>query len=360
MAVSAKELAALLQILSEENVKNLTFESISSSFNSSINKADNFKVGCCLVHFLQLPDLLPHAAQKLAAIFLLHDMYKNEMLSLNPFAPIFIHLLSPSEGAQPSAFRALPRLTPGERNFLYLLVNGTLSKEVLKKSPIHIIQTEVTNIPPVDISELQLALAGHYSELPAVSRCALPCIVPDPDRRPTLLEHGGDVTSPLVDVQRKVVEEMCSGPNPLTMRALRPQFMRIAPPPLYFETDLQFVGPPIDQHEFTLDASICSDERNREAENKRLLARAVREVLQTQTVDQLVEELNKSPHLVQAFGMTPQKLPNLIQSNPVLATEFMKKMVDSPQITEYFSILFNMEMSLQSLDVIFRFPFCII
>lgn len=42
---------------------------------------------------LQQADLLPTAPQRLAAVFMLFEMYKNESVTMNPFASIFVHAL---------------------------------------------------------------------------------------------------------------------------------------------------------------------------------------------------------------------------------------------------------------------------
>jgi hypothetical protein len=52
-----------------------------------------FAVGCAIILLLQQADLLPKPSQRLAAITLLHDMYKGESVAMSPFATVFIHLL---------------------------------------------------------------------------------------------------------------------------------------------------------------------------------------------------------------------------------------------------------------------------
>ena len=64
-------------------------------------RPDHFKVGTALVTLLQQPKILTLPSQRLAAITFLHDMYKHTAVSNNPFAPVFIALLSPPDTLDP-------------------------------------------------------------------------------------------------------------------------------------------------------------------------------------------------------------------------------------------------------------------
>ncbi|XP_064635029.1 CCR4-NOT transcription complex subunit 11-like [Lineus longissimus] len=357
MALSLKDLASLLSVLSEDATQTQSFENLASSLHHYFNKQDHFKLGTALVLLLQNRDLLPHPTQKLAAIFLLYEMYKTEPIAVNPFASVFVHLLNPpidrSDMAQEMDFHwAIPKISSAERYFLSQLISSP-SKELFKKTCTNILHMDVGNMQSFDVSGLQLALAERQSEMPAQSKSGIPCIVPDPDMKPTSFDQFGKPGCINADVQRQTVEALLSGSRPPVEFCMKPQFLRLAPPLHAAEDELLWMNPKEGDHQIAWDTSMCIS-NSAGTEVRRLMAKAIKGPLALNQQQQLLGELEQDPKLVYHIGLTPVKLPDLVENNPLVAIEVLLKLMQSNQITEYFSVLVNMEMSLHSMEVVNR------
>lgn len=368
MALNIKDVANLLGLLDEKEVTNQSFDSISSSFQRvNFNKQDHFKVGSAIVIFLQHQDILPLPHQRLAAIYLLYDLYRNDHFSTNPFASVFIHLLQPTNKGEMEHqtevgqvnylvnFGKLPLITPEEKNFLTQLITSP-NKDLMKKTPKSILSAKVKDLQvpndqqAIDISSLQVSLVEKHSQLSALTKSSASCIIPFP--------------LPLVNNTIKENERhsaadalLTQGNNSPAIQKWKPEFIRPVPPLLpYTEGEVLWMNPTSvadKQHEFRWDNQMCQN-INAGVEVKRLVAKAFKVSLTPVQSKQLVNELSNDPKLVFQCGFTPVKLPQLVENNPLIAIEMLLLLMQSNQITEYFSVLVNMEMSLHSMEVVNR------
>uniref|UniRef100_A0A8D8YL21 CCR4-NOT transcription complex subunit 11 n=3 Tax=Cacopsylla melanoneura TaxID=428564 RepID=A0A8D8YL21_9HEMI len=373
--LSTEELGVLLRILYDESLENKSFESVINQLVQLFQKQDYYKVGTALVLLLQQNDMLNSPAQRLTSLVLLNQLYAHESLALNPFTPVFVQLLystdnkpaMPSSGGRNGSELTgqLPRLTHHEKCFLsQLLVNSNSCKEILKKTPQQVLSGggEAANLSSnqmMDITALQLALVEHQADLSPSAKCAIPCILSSPEPNSNYNEHA----------VYKVAEELLTKtptrgppaggdtlgpPPPLVNQYYKPEFLRLVPPLYVCEDELiwlNLVDP--SEHRIAYDSTMCVS-NSAGVEAKKLMSRAFKSALTLQQQQHLLAELQHDSKLVYHIGLTPNKLPDLVENNPLIAIEVLLKLIQSNHITEYFSVLVNMEMSLHSMEVVNR------
>jgi len=338
--LSVRELGNLLNVLGEEDKP---LEQISAQFHKYFNKADQFKVGCCIYLMLQ-DNLLPKLTNRIAGFWILYDLYKGEPIASNPFLPIFVDTLQQKDSIEVA-----------EKNLLLQLL-GALPKELSKKSPKELSTT--LHLPP-----------DFQQTIPDLNSLRKLYLDRQPIKQSTLRTSG---ISPILfdSFEENVFSASINQSNQsdsdkddlskndfaedLDLNRLEPQFFR-PPPPLYHtvDDDVKWLNPEED-HEALWDFTMCMESEKSISEIRELISKACKGALHPEQIKQVIKELDANPKLVYHCGLSPKKLPDLVENNPVIAIECLLKLMSSSQITEYFSTLVNMEMSLHSMEVVNR------
>lgn len=157
---------------------------------------------------------------------------------------------------------------------------------------------------------------------------------------------------------RELMEGLFRRDTPLKS-VIGPQFMTIAPPLLPCEDELVWfdITNPV-CHKPVFDMNM-GETQTSETEAKKLVAMAFKQALSLQDQKVLENELDKDPELVHHINLTPMKLPDLVENNPLIAIKILLMLMDSQHLTEYLSALVSMDMSLHSMEVVNRLTSCV-
>jgi len=331
--LSSQELDTLLNLLKECNKP---FESIAQSFYRSFPKSEQFKVGCVICMLLQ-DDLLTQT-QRLVGFYLLYDIYKNETLPTTPFVPIVLETVERTGDLV-------------ERKFLLQFLTSP-PKELPKQSVRDFLashsQSEVPAIPDLDTFRRM-----HHEGAPQVHQTAASGI------RPVIRDRSEEaqwaqLKSDAASEGEGNNAELGLNPDELTLLGLEPAWSRPVPPVLEPGTDEVFwLSPPYVLCEPMWDYTMCAD-TSLGSEVRELITKAVKAPLVSSQQQVILAGLEQDAKLVYHCGLTPRKLPDLVENNPSIAIEVLLKLMSSSQITGYFSELVNMEMSLHSMEVVNR------
>lgn len=283
---------------------------------------------------IMIDDDLMQPRQCLAALFIVYDLYRNEPAGMHPFMPFLVNMLQGLQGQHSEA-------SFHQRNLLSLLLTSQpAAKDMQKKSPSALVGMwklgdEAPQLP--NLVAIEQSLAERDAMVPELRRIGISPFFPDP--QPKSAEPEG--------------KDAALGQ--LGLLRLQPPFLRPPPPLLNSrEDEVLWVNPHSEgSFEVVWDRSMCAD-NVQGLEARQLMGKAFHGPLLPTQLQQVLAELDRDIKLVYHCGLSPRRLPDLVENNPVVAIELLLKLMSSSQLTDYFSVLVNMEISLHSMEVVNR------
>lgn len=321
---------------------------------------------------------LSHIVQKICAYFIMQDLFQEG--GQNSQTPFTYTLYTTAE----KMIVVSPENLVEHRFVTQLLTMGT--KDFKKFTPADVI---VQGTKPLDLSFQKFVPKFlEMQRLPLTVRHSLMNIIPAPST-----QHSDTAMKDLMD-------GFVQDDSPLK-NVFQPEFITVAPPLCPVEDELVWFDvtnpawhkPIYDTSLGSISAVAPSKQRNKTdeytshstnestivarplrenhsttsrpsstnnvatdslSEAKRILNQAFSEALNIQDRQVLLMELDKDTEIVNNIGLTPAKLPLLVENNPLVAIEILLKLMHSSQITDYLNVLVNMEMSLYSMEVVNR------
>ncbi|KAA8498375.1 CCR4-NOT transcription complex subunit 11 [Porphyridium purpureum] len=148
--------------------------------------------------------------------------------------------------------------------------------------------------------------------------------------------------------------EAVGGADSLRTDDFVPRFIRPVPPLLPIQdSELMWLQPePV--CDSVWDMSHDTSAETRGAEIHELMAKAFKSPLQPAQQQILASQFERDPGMVFTVGLTPSKLPDLVEYNPEIAVEMMLRMSSSNRISEFLDALLAMDMSIHSMEVVNR------
>ncbi|KAM0909568.1 hypothetical protein ACQ4PT_014732 [Festuca glaucescens] len=316
-------------------------EDVVADFLARVPPERRLRFGCAIKFVLE-DKMMFGLAERLIAFAMLHQGYSSQLA--NPFVPLLINAACDETSERP------------ERVFLQLLLssaNGDNSKEILKQSAADYLKepsyaSQV--LLPRDQLERQYSCNAVQPQTYTSSCTAATVrnVIPDPD----VSQSFGDSLeiSPAKPHRDNVVADLL---QQTPLKGLSPPWIRPPPPRLeILEGELHWLN--LDNnHDLLWDGSMCA-ETSRGASIRDLVGRACKGPLVPAQQEQVISDLAKDWKLVYHCGMTPEKLPDLVEHNPLIAVDVLSKLINSPDMDSYFDILVHMEMSLHSMEVVNR------
>lgn len=346
--LSARENGLLLSVLFKGG--DSTFKDYADQFRKNFRSADTFRILCAAYLLLEDANLLL-LPQRLVTWYLLWALYTSKGLQDNPFLTFLV------EGyCNPG-----PRVTCHERCLLTLLVQTLTLDQVSDLSPQQFTSTCSPKLleqgPPAEVVKATLLarcrantqIGGrpqpHQSSVvPAPGQGP----VPGPSRMPLPGESSGSSLSALHTQQQALLP----GPPPASSEPSLDAPLMCPQPPIINVTleELKWLHP--HRHQPLIWDSCLGQDGHKADEVRALVNKAIQGPLLPVQVNQVLREFDRDPTLVHHLGLTPEKLPDLVENAPMIAYEFLSRMMKSRGVLVYLQVLAEMGLSLHSMEVV--------
>jgi len=385
--LSVQELDQLLPLLSDGE---LSFGEIGKGFREQFaERTGQFKAACSILMTLEneVSDFFT-VGQMAASLYLLHDIHDGEDIKTHPFVEALLSMAerfsfrTSSKYHPPQMKRAMStseeKGDPGEvvsREQLHAFCSLRIIIALLSKSDAKLKTKKIkefVNDTKNELSErvennktIEIKIPDELTQLHiAVKQPAVAAILGSGSFgfRSTLLDTRG----------RKLMEGALRGAEIVEaigeLKFFKPEFVR--PLPELIRVDGLVWVDELEEPDLLWDPSMVKDLQEREKKigqyeeseetdpsvlaMRGVLKKALKQNINHSEQVSFVQVLRSDPKIVYRLGMVPAKLPYLIEKNPDIAFEMLLRLMTSPQIAEYFSVIVKMDMSLHSMDVVNR------
>lgn len=310
--LNQEEASRLFSVLNSGRER--SFESVTAAFDRAFAHLSTVKALTCLVLLLKEARSL-QSPERLAALYLLWQAGKNLPLASNPFGPTLVE----------TACDSLVPLV--ERAFILQLLSGSGADQVALHSPLTYLQKFASQPVP----QLPSAQSVQQQYLPGL--------------------HQANSLSPQNGSKGNgAVADGTGSQQALQLPLLRPPPPRLEPLP----DEVQWLHPAIPIELLWDDSLSSSAEASQSSILQGLLQKALTGPLLPAQQQQVLEQLQANPKRVFSCGLTPQKLPDLVELNPAIAIETLLRLMHSSQVSEYLGVLVTMSLSLHSMEVVNR------
>lgn len=332
--LTPSELACLTALLKDSE---RPLEAIAQGFYQTFPK-DHFRVGCAICIFLQ-DDVIFTLSERLVGFYLLYDMYRETSGTTTPFVPIVLDCVEKAH------------VDNVERKFL-LQILRTPPKDLPRHSVSHFIQTHChdTNVPIPDLSAFRRMHRDSAPKVTPLQRMGIHPAVSEPLLGVQNASRKHNQASKSVQAAGLDHHDLTE----LSYQSLEPAWCRPVPPVMSAQNEPFWFHVPIVPEPQWDHSMGARDSQTSKLQVRELIAKAIKAPLQSSAQQAIFNGLESDPKLVYHCGLTPKKLPDLVENNPLIAIEVLLKLMSSSQITDYFSILVHMEMSLHSMEVVNR------